>query len=155
MIDDYCNFPNYSHFFNIQNLIYLLNIEDNSEIKNEIENIKINKDIIKNDEYIIIEYVNISGKIKLFSKKFIENNKENIIIEDISEDESKAKQIEFKSEQEFEPNKRAVKIKIIYKKEYIFEINMYRMFANCVNLVSINGISKIKNTKILSKNDVL
>ena len=88
---------------------YLLNIEDNFEIKNEKENIIINKDIIINDEYIIIEYVNISVKIKLFIKKFIENNKENIIIEDISEDESKAKQIEFKSEQEFEPNKRAVK----------------------------------------------
>jgi len=73
MIDDYCNFPNYSHFFNIRNLIYLLNIEDNLEIKNEKENIIINKDIIKNDGYIIIEYVNISGKIKLFSKKFIEN----------------------------------------------------------------------------------
>jgi len=75
----------------------------------------------------------------------------NIIIEDISEDESKAKQIEFKSEQEFEPNKRAVKIKIIYKKEYIIEINIYRMFANCVNLVSINGISKIKSTKIINQ----
>ena len=152
IIDDYRNYPNYSHFFNIQNLIYLLNIEDISEIKNsnEKENKKTNKDIIKNDEYIIIEYVNISGKIKLFSKKFIENNKGNIIIEDISEDESKAKQIEFKSEQEFELNKRTVKIKLFIKKN-IFEINMYRMFANCINLISINGVSKIKNTKIINQ----
>ena len=150
IIDDYRNFPNYSHFLNIQNLIYLLNIEDNSEIKNEKENNKKNKDIIKNDEYVVIEYVNISGKIKLFSKKFIQNNKGNIIIEDISEDESKPKQIEFKSEQEFEPNKRTVKIKLSIK-DNIFEINMYRMFANCLNLVSINGISKLKNTKIINQ----
>jgi len=35
-----------------------------------------------------MEYVNISGKIKLFSTQFIENNKGKIIIEDISEDEN-------------------------------------------------------------------
>ena len=150
IIDDYKNYPNYSHFFNIQNLLYLLNIEDNSEIKNEKEYNKINKEINKHDEYIIIEYINISGKIKLFSKKFIENNKDKILIEDISEDETEAQQIEFKSEQEFELNKRKVKIKLFIK-ENIFEINMYRMIANCINLFSINGISKIKKTKIINQ----
>ena len=147
ILDDYKKYPNYSHFFNIQNLIYFFNIEDNPEIQREKEYNKINNEINKNDEYIIMEYVNMSGKIKLFRKKFIENNKDKIIIEDISEGESKAKQIEFKSEQEFEPNKRIVKLKLFIK-ENIFEINMYRMFANCINLVSINGISKIKKTKI-------
>ena len=28
---------------------------------------------------------------------------------------------------------------------------MYRMFANCINLISINGISKIKKTKIINQ----
>ena len=71
------------------------------------------------------------------------------LIQDIS-DENKPKVIKFGSEHEFKPNKRTVKIKLIIK-ENIFEINMYRMFANCINLISINGISNIKKTKIINQ----
>ena len=36
-------------------------------------------------------------------------------------------------------------------KENIFEIDMSEMFANCINLISINGISKWKKTKIINQ----
>ena len=38
-------------------------------------------------------------------------------------------------------------IKLIIKKN-VNEINLYKMFANCINLISLNGISKIIKKKI-------
>ena len=92
IIDDYKNFPNYSHFFNIENILRFLNIKDKSEFKynkdnkdindNNNEN-KIENNIENNDNNeIIIEYINnINNKTKLFSKKFVENNKEKMYLE--------------------------------------------------------------------------
>jgi len=65
IINDYKNYPNFSHFFNLKNLLYFFNIEDNSIEKegNIIDGI-----LIEKNEPIIIEYINnISNKTKLFS----------------------------------------------------------------------------------------
>ena len=80
IINDYKKYPNFSHFLNIQNLLYFFKIENNPEIEKEEE--KINSLLIKNIEPIIIEYINNnSNTIKLFSKIFVKNNKKNFKIE--------------------------------------------------------------------------
>ena len=62
IINDYKNYPNFLHFFNIRNLLYYFNIEDKPIEKEEdiiIDN------LIKKIEPIIIEYFNnISNKTK-------------------------------------------------------------------------------------------
>ena len=79
IINDYKNYPNFIHFFNIKNLLYFFNIEDNPLEKEEdiiIDN------IIEKNEPIIIEYINnISKKTKLFSNIFVKNNKKKFKIE--------------------------------------------------------------------------
>ena len=66
IIDDYKNFPNYSHFFNIENILRFLNIRDKSKFKYN-NYINDNNELNKNNE-IIIEYINnINSKTKLFS----------------------------------------------------------------------------------------
>ena len=77
IINDYKNYPNFSHFFNIKNLLYFFNIEDKPIIEKEEEKFD-NKNII-NNEPIIIEYNNnISNRTKLFSKTFVKNNKKSL-----------------------------------------------------------------------------
>ena len=69
IIYDYKNYPNFSHFFNIQNLLDFFKIENNPVIKKVEEQVdaKLNKNI----DPIIIEYINNNpNKIKLFSKIF-------------------------------------------------------------------------------------
>jgi len=79
IINDIKNYPNFTHFFNIKNLLYFFNIEDESIEKKE--NI-MNDNLIENNEPIIIEYINnISNKTKLFSKIFVKNNKNKCSIE--------------------------------------------------------------------------
>ena len=74
IINDYINYPNYTHFLNIENILHFLNIKDKSEYKE-------NKDNNESNE-IIIKYIkNNNGKTKLFSKKFVENNKEKVNLE--------------------------------------------------------------------------
>ena len=79
IINDYKNYPNFTHFFNIKNLLYFFNIEDKRIIEKEEK--KLDNKIINNNESIIIEYNNISYKTKLFSKTFIKNNKSKFKIE--------------------------------------------------------------------------
>ena len=55
IINDYINYPNFSHFFNINNLLYFYNIED---ISIEKEENFINNNLIEKNEPIIIEYIN-------------------------------------------------------------------------------------------------
>jgi len=77
IINDYKNYPNISHFFNIKNLLYFFNIEDKQIIEKEEK--KLDNKIININESIIIEYNNnISNKTKLFSKAFIKNKKKNL-----------------------------------------------------------------------------
>ena len=77
IINDYKNYPNFSHFFNIKNLLYFFNIEDKPKIEKEGK--ILNNEVINNSKPIIIEYNNnISNKTKLFSKTFVKNNKKNL-----------------------------------------------------------------------------
>ena len=74
---NYLFYPNYSHFFNKEK-IYRFLIKSNNKEENEIEE---NKDLNfinrnKLDEMTVV-YKNSKEKIKLFGKKFIENNKRN------------------------------------------------------------------------------
>ena len=79
IINDYKNYPNFLHFFNIRNLLYFFNIED-KPIEKEEDNIINN--FVEKKESIIIEYINnISNKTKLFSKIFVKNNKSKFKIE--------------------------------------------------------------------------
>ena len=145
IIDDYKNYPNYSHFFNIENTLRFLNIKDKLEFK---EN-KDNKDNNDNNESnqnneIIIEYINnINNKTKLFSKKFVENNKEKLNLEIDGEI------LELKEEHIFKSTQKVITIKLFLKKEE-YEIDLFKMFANCKNLISFNGLSKWKKTKIIN-----
>ena len=40
-------------------------------------------------------------------------------------------------------------IKLIIRNN-VNEINLYKMFANCINLISLDGISKFRKTKIIN-----
>ena len=80
IIDDYKNYPNFSHFFNIKNIFEFFNIEE--KLINEKENKKLENELNENEEPIVFKYFsNISGKTKLFSNKFVLNNKEKFKIE--------------------------------------------------------------------------
>ena len=99
--------------------------------------------IIINNQPIIIEYNNnISYKLKLFSKTFVKNNKNKFKIE------IEGKIIDLIEEYEFK-NKEEKRIKL-FLKNGVSEIDMYKMFANCTDLIYINGISKLKEIKIIN-----
>ena len=131
IINDYKYYPNFTHFFNIRNLLYFFNIE-NKPIQNEG-----NINLIEKKEPIIIEYINDgTKKIKLFSKIFVKNNKKNCSVE------IEGKRLELIEDYEFKTKERKVRVKL-YINDNVSEINMYKMFANCINLIYVNGISKL------------
>ena len=68
IINDYQQFPNFSHYFNIKNIInfYFVN-----ECKRNIKNV--------NNE-INIEYINNKSTINLFSEKFVKRNKDKLYL---------------------------------------------------------------------------
>jgi len=142
IINDYKNYPNFSHFFNIKNLLYFFNIENIPIIGKEI--IKLDNKIIKNDEQIIIEYNNnISYKTQLFSKTFVKNNKKKFKIEIEGERKDLIEKYEFKTKE------KKVRIKLFINNG-VSEINMYKMFSNCIDLIYVDGISKLKKKKIIN-----
>ena len=143
IINDYKEYPNFSHFLNIQNLLYFFKIENNSSIIKQEK--KIDAKLIKNIEPIIIEYINNnSNKIKLFSKIFVKNNKKNCKIE------VEEKIIDLIDKYKFKrKDKKVIRIKLLINKG-VSEINMYKMFANCINLVYVDGISKLNKIKIIN-----
>ena len=142
IINDYKNYPNVMHFFNIRNLLYFFDIED-KPIEKEEENI-INK-LIEKNETIIIEYINnISNKTKLFSKIFVKNNKSKFKIE------IEGKRIDLIEYYKFKTKEKKVRVKLFINKN-ISEINMYKMFSNCTNLIYVNGISKLNNISNINK----
>jgi len=142
IINDYKNYPNYIHFFNIKNLLYFFDIEDNPLEKKEdiiIDN------IIEENEPIIIEYINnISNKTKLFSKIFVKNKKKKFKIE------IEGKRLELIEYYKFKAKEKIVRVKLFINKN-VSEINMYKMFSNCTNLVYVNGISKLNNISNIKK----
>ena len=136
IIKDYKNYPNFSHFLNIKNLLSFFNIEDKPIIEEEEK--KSEDKITKNNEPIIIEYNNnISYKTKLFSKTFVRNNKRKFKIE------IEGQRIDLIDEYEFKTKERKVKIKLLMNNE-VTEIDMYKMFANCIDLICVDGIAKLE-----------
>ena len=73
IIDDYLNYPNYSHFFNINNIYrYLKNELNNNENKEKLnKNNIIKKFNIYDFDYMDIKYRYFGGEIKLFGDKFV------------------------------------------------------------------------------------
>ena len=145
--NDYINYPNYSHFFNIENMFRFMEKEMTSKNNNKIEN---NNEIERNNELnnickkgkdmMTIVYKNDNNRIKLFGSKFIVNNFSNVCLEIDN------KLFELTESYIFNSNKEEVEIKL-YISEKVESIDMNSMFSNCVNLKSIYGISKWK-TKI-------
>jgi len=142
IINDYKNYPNFSHFFNIKNLLYFFNI--GNKLTEKDENI-INDNFIEKNEPIIIEYINnVSNKTKLFSKIFVKNNEKKCKIE------IEGKKLDLIEKYEFKTTERKVRVKLFINKN-VSEINMYKMFSNCPNLIYINGISKLKKIVNINK----
>jgi len=75
----------------------------------------------------------------------LKNNKKNFKIE-IEE-----KIIDLIDEYKFKRKDKKVKIKLLINNG-ILEINMYKMFANCINLVYVNGISNLNKIKLININ---
>ena len=146
IINDYKNYPNFTHFFNIKNLLYFFNIEDKPIIGKE--GTKLDNKIINNNEPIIIEYNNnISCKTKLFSKTFVKNNKKNFKIE------IEGERIDLIEEYEFKTKNKKVRIKLFINND-VSEIDMYKMFSNCIDLIYVNGISKLNKIKIINMDKI-
>ena len=125
----------FSHFFNIKNLLYFFNIENKPIIEKEGK--KLDNKIFKNNESIIIEYNNnISYKTKLFSKTFVKNNKNNFRIE------IEGERIDLIEEYNFKTKEKIVRIKLFINNG-VREIDMYKMFSNCIDLIYVDGISKL------------
>ena len=101
--------------------------------------------MIENNKPIIIEYINnIPNKTKLFSKIFVKNNKNKCNIE------IEGKRLELIEDYEFKTKERKIRVKLFINKNNL-EINMYKMFANCINLIYVNGISKLKKNVNINK----
>ena len=140
IINDYNNYPNFLHFFNIKNLLYFFDIEEMSiEREEEIDN------LTDKNEPIIIEYINnFPNKTKLFSKIFVKNNESKFKIE------IEGKRLDLVEYYEFKTKEKKVRVKLFINKN-ISEINMYKMFSNCTNLIYVNGISKLNNISNINK----
>ena len=145
IINDYYNYPNYSHFYNIENIFYFLFRDRFETTENIIEN-----EILEsyNDEeiQINIEYINnINAKIKLFGESFVRNNINKCYLK-IND-----KIFDLKKEHNFKTKEIIVVIKLIIKKK-IFNIDLSKMFSNCYNLKSLDCISKLRKVKIINLN---
>jgi len=144
---DYKNYPNYSHFFNIDNIFKFMEKEMTNQDSNEIKNnndTKNNNEIknkdIEGKDVMIIKYINDKKPIKLFAVKYIQYIVSNCQLEIDN------KFCEFQEFHTFDSNKDEVIVKLYIPKEKK-TINLSYMFANCVNLKSVYGLSKWK-TKI-------
>ena len=141
--NDYINYPNYSHFFNIENMFRFIEKEmtsqnknnDESEKDSEIEDKELKNTFKKGKDMMIISYKNDKNPIKLFGSKFNMNNYSNVCLEIDN------KLLKLKESYEFNSNEEEVKIKL-YISENTKTIDLSSMFSNCVNLKSIYGISK-------------
>ena len=113
--------------------------KENNEVENKNE-IKNNDVLSKGKDMMTIIYKNDKNAIQLFANKFVTYNFSNACLEI---DNKLCKLMEYCK---FNSNIEEVKIKF-YISEKVESINMNSMFSNCVNLKSIDGISKWK-TKI-------
>jgi len=100
------------------------------------------KDILYLNKITIIYKINKNNKIRLFGKKFVENNKENckIIINNIEQDLCEELNI-------LENFKNMQKLEIILKE--IKQINnISHIFEDCVSLLSLPNISELDTKNI-------
>ena len=142
IINDYQSYPNFSHYFNIKNLLYFFKIED----KPIDEERNLDDILFEKNEPIIIEYINnISNKTKLFSKTFVKNNKTKFKIR------IEGAILDLIEDYEFKTKEKNVTVKLYINKN-VSEINLYKMFSNCTNLIYVSGISKLK--KIININKI-
>ena len=139
IINDYLKYPNFMHFYNIENAYrFLLNKENKNILSsgtcyiNELE---------KKDVMTII-YKNENKKIRLFGSEFIKKNIDKVYMK-IGKNISRLKEY-----YKFDAHKEEVKLELIVLEK---EIDMSYMFNNCVNLKSLIGISDWK-TKIKNMN---
>jgi len=144
---DYIKYPNYSHFFNIENIYRFMEKEvtnnNNEEVENKDEilnNDELNNIDINGKDMMTIIYQNNKDGINLFGDKFVMNNLSNIYLEIDNKIYKLMRYYKFNSDIE------EVKIKL-YISEKEQAISMYSMFSNCLNLKSLYGISNWK-TKI-------
>ena len=141
IINDYKNYPNIMHYYNIVNILYFFNLYENKGINNINNNERIQS---KEKQEIIIEYLNNNSNINLFNENFVKNNKNNVYLEIDGET--------YELMSHFKPKSSEMIITVqLVVKENIFEIDMSEMLSNCKNLLSINGISKLKKTKIINQ----
>ena len=136
-------FPNTSHTFNIPNFYYSYIKEDKKNNQSQYNNTNLNSIDSNDNDELIIDYFNNNSKMNLFSENFVENNKYKVYLE------IEGKNYELKSQHKFKSNENKMTIKLIVKEST--EIDMSEMFLNCNNLISLNGISKWKKTKIINQ----
>ena len=145
--NNYADYPNYSHFFNIENLFHFMEKEMTDNKNNEIEkNNELNNINKEGKDMMTIIYKNDNKEIKLFGKKFVENNNKNVYLE------INNNMLNIMEYYKFGTNIEEVTIKL-YISEKEKTINLNLMFNNCVNLKSVYGISKWK-TKIESLDNI-
>ena len=137
IIDDYENYPNYSHFHNIEN-IYNMLFKKNFQ-KGELESYN-----CEEIEINIIYINNIQGETKLFSKAFVNKNEGNAFLK-IND-----RKFDLKTKFHFDSKETIVSIKLVIKQNLSY-IDLSKMFSNCYNLKSLNGISKLQRIKIVDK----
>jgi hypothetical protein len=157
IINNYKKYPHIFNYFNIKNIFHFFikkdnkgNIDINQKESHNNNNIQSNE----KDE-IIIQYINNNtgnnntgnnntGRTNLFSRKFVKNNKKKtyLTIND--------RKFPLLSQHKFENNEKIITVKLIVK-ENINEIDMSEMFENCYNLISVDGIAKLKRTKIINQ----
>ena len=150
IINDSIIYPNYLHFFNLQNIIRFFNAEQNEIITEKImenkEKININKNNNIFNDKISIKYINnINGKTILFGKKFVENNIDKAYLK------IEGEYLELIEGYSFKSNEKIITITLIIGNE-ISKIDLTEMFSNCINLISINGLSQWKKTKMINLN---
>ena len=147
IINNYKNYPNISNYFNIKNIFHFFNINETKENDDVTEKESSKNNNIQSNEKdeIIIQYINNDkSRTNLFSKKFVKNNKNKVDLEIIGRTQQN-----LLTQHQFKSNEGIVTVKLIIK-ENVYEIDMSEMFANCSNLVSIDGIAKLK-AKITSR----
>ena len=100
------------------------------------------KDILYLNKITIIYKINKNNKIRLFGKKFVENNKENykIIINNIEQDLCEELYIEEKDR-----NMKTIDIQLKVLKPIN---NISHIFEDCVTLLSLPNISELDTTNI-------
>ena len=162
---DYKKYPNNSHFNNIDNIFKFMqkemdeqnNNKNNNENQKEMDeqnnnknnnennnnNNKLKNKEIKGKNVMTMIYKNDNKPIKLFGGKYAYSNLTDCQLE-IDD-----KLCNFWDEYKSDSKKEEIVVKLYFSDKQK-EINLSYMFANCVNLKSVYGISRWKQTQIIN-----